>query len=380
MVRTLTVSLRPTPEQARALLDTMEAFNAACNSVSTIAWESGTFRHYHLRKLCYYDVRARFGLTAQLAQHAIKKVADAYKVSRAKQAEFKRHGAVTYDARVLRLIGVSNVSMALLHGRETLRLSTGGYHADRLRGAQIGEADLVYQPEKQRFRLHLSLKLPDPPAGDPERFLGIDLGIRNIAADSDGTRYAGGKLRRYRARCRRLRRRLQALGTRGAKRLLTKRRRKERRHATHVNHCISKKIVAAAVGTGRGVAVEELTGLRDRTTVRKAQRDEHSGWAFHQLRCFLEYKCEERGIPFIAVDPRNTSRTCPACGCVDLRNRPSQAEFRCIQCGLEGHADFFAAQEVARRATVSWPNCSAWKAPGKGSAVRQGKAVSLGAA
>jgi putative transposase len=94
MVRVITVSLRPTPEQAKALLDTMEAFNAACNYVSGIAWESSTFRNYDLRKRCYYDVRERFRLTAQLAQHAIKKVADAYHVSKAKQAEFRPRGAV----------------------------------------------------------------------------------------------------------------------------------------------------------------------------------------------------------------------------------------------------------------------------------------------
>lgn len=46
----------------------MEAFNAACNFVSDIAWESRTFRHFDLRRLCYYAVRSRFGLTAQLAE------------------------------------------------------------------------------------------------------------------------------------------------------------------------------------------------------------------------------------------------------------------------------------------------------------------------
>jgi putative transposase len=375
MVRTIAVSLRPTPEQSKALLDTMEAFNAACNFVSGFAWANGTFRNYDLRGLCYHEVRARFGLTAQLAQHAIKKVADAYRVSKARRPEFRPFGAVTYDARVLRLLGVSSVSIAVLHGRKKIALSVGRYPADRLRGAQIGEADLVYLPEKSRFRLHLSLKLPDPPVREPAGFLGVDLGIKNIAADSDGTLYAGGKLRHQRKRHRRIRRRLQRLGTRGARRLLAKRRRKERRHATHVNHSISKKIVAVAAGTGRGVAVEDLTGIRDRTTVRRADRAEHSGWAFHQLRAFLEYKCADKGVPFVAVDARNTSRTCPACGCVDRRNRPCQSEFRCIQCALSGHADLFAALEVARRATVSWPNCPERNAPGKGSAVLQGKAA-----
>jgi len=254
--------------------------------------------------------------------------------------------------------GVSAASLTTVYGRFRFSLAHGGKQRAQLASGAIGEADLLFRDGN--YYLAISVKSDEPPVGDPDGFLGVDLGIKNIAADSDGTLYAGGKLRHKRKRHRRLRHRLQALGTRGARRLLVKRRRKERRH---VNHCISKKIVAAAEGTGRGVAVEDLTGIRDRTTVCRASRAEHSGWAFHQLRAFLEYKCVDRGIPFIAVDSRKTSRTCPACGCVDRRNRPSQAEFRCIHCALSGHADLFAAQEVARRATVSWPNCRAGDGP-----------------
>jgi putative transposase len=375
--RTLTLSLRSSPEQAQALQQTMTAFNAACNFVSQVAWNEREFNVFRLRRLTYRDVRDRFALPSQLAQHAIAKVAAAYKVNRSEKATFRPLGAVTYDVRVMRLLGVSAVSMTLLSGREKVLLSTGGYHAKRLAGALLGEADLVYQPEKKRFRLHLSLKLPDPPISEPFGFLGVDLGIRNIAADSDGNLYAGGKLRRMRTRARLLRRRLQKLGTRGSRRLLVKRRRKEQRRATHINHVISKQLVAAAKGTGRGIALEELSGIRGRTTVRREQRAEHSGWAFHQLRLFLEYKCADAGIPCVAVDPRNSSRTCPRCGSVDKRNRPTQAVFRCIHCDLSGHADLFAALEMARRAVVSRPNCPERKAPEKGSAWLQGKAAPL---
>jgi putative transposase len=324
-------------------------------------------------------VRDRFGLPAQLAQHAIAKVAAAYKVNRQIQAVFRPLGAVTYDCRVMRLLGVTAVAMTLLCGREKVLLSSGGYHAKRLFGARLGEADLVYQPEKKRFRLHLSLKLPDPPISDPPDFLGVDLGIKNIAADSDGTLYAGGKLRRMRKRARRLRRRLQKLGTRGSRRLLVKRRKKEQRRATHLNHVISKQIVAAAKGTGRGVAVEELSGIRGRTTVHHERRAEHAGWAFHQLRLFLEYKCAEAGIPCVAVDARNTSRTCPRCGSVDKRNRPTRDVFHCLTCALTGGADFFAACEIALRGRlVSRPNYPEGHPARNGAAFLQGKAPSSG--
>src|SRR5205807_1534985 len=134
-------------------------------------------------------------------------------------------------------------------------------------GAILGEVDLLFNPDKKRWSFAFTVKTETPPVSDPESFLGVDLGIKNIAADSDGTLYAGGKLRRARKRARRVRQRLQKLGTRGSRRLLVKRRKKEARRASHINHVISKEIVAAAKGTGRGIAVEDLSGIRDRTTV-----------------------------------------------------------------------------------------------------------------
>jgi putative transposase len=131
-------------------------------------------------------------------------------------------------------------------------------------------------------------------------------------------------------------------------RLLRERRRKERRFAADTNHCISKTIVRKAKDTGRGIAVENLTGIRDRVTVRKAQRRAQSSWAFGQLRSFLTYKAANEGVPLVAVDPRNTSRTCPCCGTIDKRNRPDRDTFRCISCGHAGPADTTAAENISR--------------------------------
>jgi putative transposase len=357
----VTVKLRVTEESAAALAETFDRFNAVCNHLSQIAWETKTFRAYDLHHAAYHVLRAEFGLPAQLTVRAIAKVADSYKTDRSVQHVFGPRGAVAYDARCFKLKHLSSVELTTVRGRRRFGMAHGGKQRAQLAAGVTGEADLLFRDGN--YYLAISVKTEEPPTREPKGFLGVDLGIQNIAVDSDGTPHAGGKLRHYRKHCRRIRRRLQALRTRGARRLLVRRRKKERRHATHVNHCISKELVAVAEGTGRGVGVEDLTGIRDRTTVRRADRAGHSGWAFHQLRAFLEYKCAGKGIPFVAVDPRNSSRTCPACGCVDKRNRPSQAHFRCLQCGLSGHADFFAALEVARRATVSWPNCRAGEGP-----------------
>jgi len=72
-------------------------------------------------------------------------------------------------------------------------------------------------------------------------------------------------------------------------------------------------------------------------------------WSFNQLRQFIAYKTALAGVQVVYVDPHNTSRTCPACGLVDARNRPTQARFQCVSCGLAGLADLIAAENIRVR-------------------------------
>jgi IS605 OrfB family transposase len=161
-------------------------------------------------------------------------------------------------------------------------------------------------------------------------------------------------LTRYRKRQQRLRQRLQAKKTSSARRLLNKRRRKEARFAADVNHQISKRIVAEAQRTRRGIAVEQLTGIRARGRLRKPQRAALHSWAFAQLGAFVAYKAKRAGVAFVEVDPAYTSQTCHACGWVDKRNRRSQSEFECGRCGFVGHADHNAAINIAHRGVERW--------------------------
>ncbi|MEU2615925.1 transposase [Micromonospora sp. NPDC007271] len=156
------------------------------------------------------------------------------------------------------------------------------------------------------------------------------------------------------ANAQRLRKRLQEKDTKSAKRLLARRRRKETRHTANSNHSIAKSIVTEAARTGRGIAVEKLTGIRDRVRLRKPQRVTLHSWAFQQLGAFLVYKARRAGVPLVQVDPRYTSQTCAACGYRDKRNRPDQETFICRSCGVVAHADHNAARNIASRGVVSW--------------------------
>ncbi len=283
------------------------------------------------------------------------KVIETYRRDKSKLVAFKSHSAMVYDQRILSFKGLDKVSILTLAGRQVMPLKIGGYQEARF-NRLVKQTDIILSDGK--FYLAVIVDAPEPEPDDANGFLGIDLGIVNIAADSDGETYSGGQVNGLRKRHTRIRAKLQSNGSKASKRLLKKRSKKERRFATNVNHTISKRVVEKAKGTGRGIALEDLGGIRDRITVRHSLRRQQHSWAFGQLRSFIEYKARLAGVLVKLVDPRNTSRTCPVCGCIDKRNRPSQSLFSCVSCGFSAPADTVAAGNISRRVAVNQPNFS----------------------
>ncbi|MER5220516.1 RNA-guided endonuclease InsQ/TnpB family protein [Streptomyces flaveus] len=73
-----------------------------------------------------------------------------------------------------------------------------------------------------------------------------------------------------------------------------------------------------------------------------------AGWGV--FLAILTGKAESAGRTVVAVDPRNTSRTCPSCGHVAKENRLTQAEFQCTTCQFAANADHVGALNVLNRA------------------------------
>ena len=68
------------------------------------------------------------------------------------------------------------------------------------------------------------------------------------------------------------------------------------------------------------------------------------GW--FEFRRQLEYKQVWAGGQVIAVNPRNTSRTCPCCKHISADNRQTQAKFECVECGYAENADLVGAINI----------------------------------
>ncbi|MEV0223943.1 transposase [Streptomyces sp. NPDC050704] len=75
-----------------------------------------------------------------------------------------------------------------------------------------------------------------------------------------------------------------------------------------------------------------------------------AGWGV--FLTILHAKAESAGREVIAVDPRDTSRTCPQCGHTAKENRPTQEKFHCVSCGHHAHADTVGALNVLRAGLV----------------------------
>lgn len=335
----------------------MRACNAAADHAARVAHAEQTANKMKVQQLCYADLRAQYGLSAQMAVRSIAKACEALKRDKSIRPQFRPLGAVAYDQRILSWKGRDAVSILTLAGRILVPVVYQGRWLGTTGATMRGQADLVYRDGM--FFLAVVIDVPEPPQGDqPDEWLGVDLGIVNIATDSDGDNHCGKAVRNVRIRNRKLRGKLSSKGTKSAKRLLAKRRRKEARFARDTNHVISKTLIGKAKDTGRGIALEDLEGIRDRVTVRRAQRADLHSWSFNQLRVFIAYKATLAGVPVRTVDPRNTSRTCPECGHSDKRNRPTRDDFRCQRCGLAGPADLIAAGNIARRAAVVQPDAA----------------------
>jgi len=360
LVKTVRVKLRTNDVTASALADTMAKFNAACNALSQRAWDTETFRAFDLHKLAYHSTRADFGLPSQLTVRAIAKVADSYKTDRSQCHTFGPRGAVVFDARCFKMKGLSSADLTTTQGRHSYSLAHGGKQREQLAQGTTGEADLLFLDGA--YYLSIAVKFPDPPKADTSGgVLGVDLGIVELATDSEGQCYSGAVVKSVRCRVREHQRQVQKKRSRSAFKRLQKINRRASRFSKDVNHCISKSLVSKAFVLQKALALEDLTGIRERasgfnkTIFNKTMRWQMGNWAFADLAAKIVYKAAEVGLPTLFVDPKYTSQTCQKCGHCERGNRKSQASFQCLSCGFCANADLNAAKNIEARGRSSKP-------------------------
>ena len=365
MQKTIICKMNPSDVALNAINCTLIAFASACDFVLAVAVREKTSNKIRLQHLAYRDIREKFGLSANLAVRAIARVAWAIKAAKAKGRVPKKFNptSIDYDQRIFSYVeNEEAASITTVNGRMRVPLVLGQYQRDALRGKKPTAAKLV--KDGKGFRIHIVIDYDPEKSKDPICAIGIDRGVYNLAVTSTGKFHSGKKARHIRERFAARRARLQSIGTKAAKRRLKRLSGRERRWMRDVNHCISKSIVAEAKAMNAVIVFEDLTGIRDRIgTFSRTLNRMVNGWAFRELEDFSRYKAEAVGLRVESRNPRNSSRTCPACGHVAKENR-NGAHFKCVRCGYRLPADLSAARTISgghvrpERAAVNRPMVS----------------------
>jgi len=363
MSQALTISckLKVSQSQAAKLDATIDAFVQALNWVNQNTPQN-VANAVKLQSLCYYEIRTRFGLSSNLAQQVCRRVAGSRKVARQRNRpvkEFKR-GFVTYDARIFSFRQKDwTVSLTTVEGRERFELSIGNYQRGMMAGSNPKSATLV-QRKDGSYYIQICVEKRPPKQQDTDKVIGVDFGRTDIAHTSEGDNWHGQQLTKVRDHYSQLRAVLQqkaSKGTRSSRRrcreLLQRLSGRERRFQAWVNHRISKAIVSRAKATNSAIALEDLTGIRERVNQQprnKAERRRSNNWAFYQLRQFLGYKARVAGVSLVLVPPAYTSQTCHRCFHIHPEQGKSYRSgklFKCGHCVWEGDADFNGANVIA---------------------------------
>lgn len=308
-----------------------------------------------MKDLVYYEVRDRFGLSANLSQQAVRRVCanrKAAHTNRSKVVEFDAT-SIQYDQRIFSFREADwTVSLTLLNSRERFVLDTGDYQREKLAGQAPKSAQLCRLRDGS-YAIHIQIEIPTEPPAPTDKAIGVDLGRTDIAFTSRGKSWSGEQIRRVRDRYSRLRAALERKATKGTRstrrrcrQLLKRLSGREKRFQRQISHEISRDIVETAQGEGAMVVLEDLTGIRERTNKeprKKVERRRSNAWAFYQLREFIGYKANLALVPVLLHNPAYTSQMCHSC--LHLGTR-SGKRFVCPNCGYKGDADYNAAMNL----------------------------------
>jgi putative transposase len=275
-----------------AMAATVEAFAKACRYLARETPNDITHK-YELQTRCYRPIRERFGLPANLAIRAIARVAANRKAAKATRGRVDdyRNGSVQYDERIFCLYG-ETASLSLVGGRRRIPLALGDYQREQIarhsgkRRTRAAQLSMKRARGKITFFLNVQIEVECDSPVSPVDWIGGDMGRTDIMHTSNGRSWSGNLRKTIRDRHHRIRRSLQkkaSKGTRSTRRrcrtILQRLSGKERRFQAAENHAISKCIVQDAVEMRAGICLQDLTGIRDRTSVPKAVRRDHSGWS-----------------------------------------------------------------------------------------------------
>ncbi|MGQ4913322.1 MAG: RNA-guided endonuclease InsQ/TnpB family protein [Candidatus Asgardarchaeia archaeon] len=349
--------LKEIPEGLDELFST---YREIVNLLITYAYKNNITSFIRLKKETYHGLRKEY---AELQSHyiytAYQMAAAIYKSYRKRKRKRKANGKPVFKRGVVMLddylfklsLEKGVVKLSTPNGRIALEFYPAKYH-EKFASWRVGQAWLIKTQKGVFINVVFSKEVE---VREPETFVGIDLNENNITLSLPNGKFVQiitheREIRTgYFVKRRKIQRKLKAGERR--KELLEKYGEHERNRLTDLYHKLANRIVELAKKYG-GIALEDLTEIRDSIHYSVKMNGRLHRWSFHKLQSIIEYKAKLKGIKVVFVNPAYTSSLCPICG---SRLSPNgHRVLRCSNCGLEADRDVVGSWNIRLKVLKMW--------------------------
>lgn len=220
------------------------------------------------------------------------------------------------------------------------------WHRDLPDGATVKH--VVVKRSGGKWHAFLMYEMPETESVPRTGEIGIDVGLRNLVALSDGTvipgpKYLDRSLAELRVRQRAVERKKKGSRNRADAKAAVAR---LHEHIANQRRDHLHKLTRRLVDSHGFIAIEDMK-MAFMNTDRIYSRSSHDA-ALGTLRQLLEYKAEEAGTQVVAVGAAWTSQDCSVCG-TRVPKDLSVRTHRCPACGLVLDRDVNAARVILQR-------------------------------
>lgn len=348
--------IESSPEDKAKIHEVLELNRMAWNILSKTQYEIGSvIKKKQVHDANYKDIRLKYPqIPAQVIIRAENDVAATYRTiksnkHRLTEAAVKQGLSMRLDKRLYRLEG-DGIWLTTTEKRVFLKYRMYKKLAEMFRQYPIGDP-LVFIRDGRVF---LSIPFKDNNfvgSSEADTAVGIDMGMRNFIATSEGVIYKGGELSSKSRRMARQRKALQKKGTKSARRHLKKLSRKMRNFSKDASYRLVHQVFKEV--KGNVIALENLKDIKKNTMTRRS-----SGKVFkirwgatpvRTIQAIFEYKAAFYNKKVCYVNPTNTSQ-------IDSRTHKKDGKRdKGRYLGKDGktlHSDINAAINIAYRSEL----------------------------
>ncbi|MEB2792486.1 MAG: transposase [Caldisphaeraceae archaeon] len=347
-------------EIPNGLDDLFSAYREIVNFLISYAYENKVTSLYRLKKETYNGLRKEYSeLPSHYLYTACQIATTIYKSYRKRKKKGKANGKPVFKKEVIMLddhlfkLDLENrvIEISAPKGRLVLEFYPSKYH-EKFKDWKAGQAWLVKTPKGVFINVVFSREVE---VGEPKAFVGIDLNENNVTlALPDGEfvqiiTHEKEIRTGYYVKRRRIQKKLRT----GKKRkgLLEKYGEREKKRLNDLHHKMTNKVVELAEKYG-GIALEDLTKIRNSIRYSAKMNGRLHRWSFRRLQSIIKYKAKLKGVNVLLVNPAHTSSLCPICGRKLSPN--GHRVLKCPNCGFEADRDVVGSWNISLRAMKMW--------------------------